>query len=147
MTDTIWTPECSEDALLVAFVAVKRGLQGSSVGVDPGSFPILHHLATSGPTRQGLLAEAVGLDASTVSRHVRALTDDGHVVAGRDPQDGRASVLTIAPSGMAHLTARLQSYQETLRAATASFTETERVELIRLLATLAENLNHLKETS
>lgn len=145
MTDKPWAPECTEDALLVAFVAVKQGLQGSSVGVDPGSFPILHHLAISGPTRQGLLAEAIGLDASTVSRHVRVLIDDGHVLAGRDPQDGRASVLTVAPSGMAHLTARLHSHHETLRAATASFTEAERAELIRLLTTLAENLNNLKE--
>ena len=38
----------------------------------------------------GPLAEAIGLDASTVSRHVRALLEDGLVVAERDPADGHA---------------------------------------------------------
>ena len=147
MIDNAWAPECTEDALLVAFIGVKRALRGASVGEDPGTFPILHHLATSGPTRQGHLADAIGLDASTVSRHVRVLIDEGHVAAGRDPQDGRASVLTISPGGLEHLAQRLHSHRETLAAATASFSPSERAELIRLLAKLAEHLNHLKETA
>ncbi|MGB7981859.1 MAG: MarR family winged helix-turn-helix transcriptional regulator [Candidatus Nanopelagicales bacterium] len=147
MTDAPWTPECTEDALLVAFIGVKRALRVASVGADPGTFPILHHLAASGPTRQGHLAEVLGLDASTVSRHVRVLIDEGHVLASRDPQDGRASVLTISASGLAHLAQRLHSHRETLAAATASFSPSERAELIRLLAKLAEHLNHLEETA
>ena len=90
MSDS-WTPACVEDDLLVAFVAVKRGFQGMSLGGDPGRFPILHHLAVAGASRQGPLAEGIGLDASTVSRHVRALLEDGLVVAERDPDDGHGT--------------------------------------------------------
>ncbi len=144
--ERVWRPECTEDELLVAFVAVKRGFQGASVGVDPGSFPLLHHLATAGPTRQGQLAEAIGLDASTVSRHVRALIDDGLVEATRDPQDGRAMVLDIAPAGQEYLAAHLTRNRQTLQAATASFSEAERAELIRLLQKLAANLADIKES-
>ncbi len=145
--DENWAPQCTEDELLVAFIGVKRALRLASVGADQGAFPILHHLATSGPTRQGHLADAIGLDASTVSRHVRVLIDEGHIAAGRDPQDGRASVLSVSASGLEHLGQRLTSHRETLAAATASFSPTERDELIRLLDKLAERLNHLKETA
>ena len=66
---------------------------------DPGAFPVLHHLAVRGPSRQGPLADALGLDASTVSRHVRSLVADGWVEVARDPDDGRATVLTITARG------------------------------------------------
>jgi len=136
-----------EDDLLVAFVAVKRGFHVASVGVDPGSFPILHHLAVSGPMRQGLLAAGIALDASTVSRHVRSLIDDGLVDATRDPLDGRVMVLAISPSGQEFLAAHLTRNRQTLQAATASFTDAERTELIRLLHKLAAELADFKEST
>jgi DNA-binding MarR family transcriptional regulator len=135
-----WTPECAEDELLVAFVQVKRGFQARSVGVDPGAFPVLHHLAAAGSSRQGPLAEALGLDASTVSRHVRALVEDGLVRAERDPHDGRATVLALTGTGMQSLGDRLRAHRTALQDATAGFTEDERAELVRLLQKLADAL-------
>jgi DNA-binding MarR family transcriptional regulator len=135
-----WVPECAEDELLVAIAAVKRGFQAQAVGMDPGAFPVLHHLAATGPSRQSALAEALGLDASTVSRHVRALSDGGLVEASRDPDDGRATVLTITEPGMTFLMDRLRSHRETLRAATSDFTPGERTDLVRLLHKLAAAL-------
>jgi len=146
MSDS-WTPACVEDDLLVAFVAVKRGFQGMSLGGDPGRFPILHHLAVAGASRQGPLAEGIGLDASTVSRHVRALLEDGLVVSARDPEDGRATVLDISDSGREFLAAHLTRSRQTLQAATASFTDAERVELVGLLQKLATSLADMKEST
>jgi len=142
-----WVPECAEDELLVAIAAVKRGFQAHSVGIDPGTFPVLHHLAAAGPSRQAALAEALGLDASTVSRHVRALSDGGLVVATRDPDDGRATVLAITEPGMTFLMDRLRSHRETLRAATSDFTPSERTDLVRLLHKLAAALGARKENA
>lgn len=141
-----WVPECAEDELLVAISAVKRGFQANAVGVDPGAFPVLHHLAASGPSRQAALADALGLDASTVSRHVRALVDDGLLESSRDPDDGRATVLTITGPGMTFLIDRLRSHRATLQAATADFTPSERADLVRLLHKLAAALAAHKET-
>lgn len=135
-----WAPRCTEDELLVAFAALKRGFQVSSVGLDPGAFPVLHHLAATGPSRQVQLAEALGLDASTVSRHVRSLVGGGLVVAERDPSDGRASVLSLTDSGQQHLADTLARHREALRAATVTLTPQERRELIRLLHKLAAAL-------
>lgn len=135
-----WRPECTEDELLVAVVAVKRALYAGTAGTDPGVFPVLHWLAASGPSRQGPLAEGLGLDVSTVSRHVRALVRDGLVAAQRDPDDGRATVLTVTEQGRQRLAERLQIHRARFRAATATFTPHERTELVRLLHKLADNL-------
>ena len=124
----------------MAIVALKRGFLANSVGMDPGAFPVLHHLASSGPSRQTVLAEALGLDASTVSRHVRALADGGLVEASRDPDDGRATLLSITDPGMRFLTDRLRAHRERLRVATSNFTEGERAELVRLVHKLAAAL-------
>jgi DNA-binding MarR family transcriptional regulator len=148
VTDQPWAPECTEDALLVAMFAVKRAFQSRAVGLDPSAFPVLHHLASAGPSRQGALAEALGLDASTVSRHVRTLVADGLLTATRDPADGRATVLAISDAGHAQLTARLKAHRASLQAATATFTGQERDDLVRLLSKLADALTApLEETA
>ncbi len=135
-----WAPECAEDALLLAFIQVKRGMQHRALGADPGAFPVLHHLAVAGPCRQGALAEALSLDASTVSRHVRTLVDDGRIVASRDPEDGRATVLALTDAGHDSLRDRLAAHRAMLQEATAGFTGDERNELVRLLGKLAAAL-------
>jgi DNA-binding MarR family transcriptional regulator len=142
-----WQPECTEDELLVAFAAVKRGFQARVVGVDPGAFPVLHHLAATGPSRQGHLAEALGLDASTISRHVRTLVGEGLLEVARDPDDGRATVLTLTDAGRTFLVERLRMHRATLRAATDDFTPQERTELVRLLNKLAANLGGPEENA
>ena len=142
-----WVPECAEDEILVAIAAVKRGFHASAVGVDPAPS---RSCTTSPPRahrRQAALAEALGLDASTVSRHVRALVEGGFVEASRDPDDGRATVLTITGPGMAFLMDRLRTHRETLRAATSDFTTSERTDLVRLLNKLAAALGAHKETT
>jgi DNA-binding MarR family transcriptional regulator len=140
-----WVPECAEDELLVAIVALKRAFQARATGSDPGAFPVLHHLAVGGPCRSGTLADALSLDASTVSRHVRSLVGEGLVEGSRDPEDGRATVLTITPAGRAWLTQRLHAHRATLQDATSDFTAQERSELVRLLHKLADALGQHDE--
>ena len=142
MSDRAWAPECTEDELLVAMVNLKRAFHARSIGVDPGAFPVLHHLAAHGPVRQNALADALGLDASTVSRHVRGLAAEGHVAVGRDPDDGRATLLSLTPSGRQYLEQRMQAHRSALQAATAEFDPAERAELVRLLHKLADALSH-----
>ena len=146
MSDRAWAPQCTEDELLVAMVNVKRAFHARSIGVDPGAFPVLHHLAAHGPSRQTALAEALGLDASTVSRHVRVVAGDGFVDVVRDPDDGRATLLTLTRGGREHLEQRMRANRDELRAATATFEPAERAELVRLLHKLADALGQ-KETS
>ncbi len=140
----LWRPECPEDEVLVAFASAKRAFAVGSSG-DPGVFPVLHVLASSGASRQGAVAESLGLDASTISRHVRTLVRSGEVTATRDPDDRRATVLTITPAGRAHLVERIRRHRVRLTAALESFTEQERAELARLLTNLAVALSGSEE--
>jgi predicted ArsR family transcriptional regulator len=94
-----------------------------------------------------LTAEALGLDASTVSRHVRSLVADGLVDASRDPGDGRATVLSITEPGRQFLAERLRAHRATLQSATAGFTGQERADLVRLLHKLAAALGAAEETA
>lgn len=54
---------------------------------------LLMPLRRLGPMRTGALAEAVHSDASTVSRQVADLVQEGLVERRADPADGRATVL------------------------------------------------------
>ena len=140
MSDETWAPQCAEDELLMAMVTLKRAFHARSIGADPGTFPVLHHLAAHGSSRQTALADALGLDASTVSRHVRALAGEGLVAVGRDPDDGRATLLTLTDAGRQHLERRMRANRAALQAATADFDPAERAELVRLLHKLADAL-------
>lgn len=125
---------------MMAFVAVKRALHNASYGVDPGIFPVLHHLAITGEQRQGQIAEAIGLDASTISRHVRTLQSEGLIESMRDPADRRAWVVTISPAGRDFLNRHLDRNRRVFAQATADFTDQQRRELIELLTKLASNI-------
>lgn len=49
--------------------------------------------------RSGTLAEAMFSDASTISRQVAGLVKRGLIERRADPDDGRASVLTVTDAG------------------------------------------------
>lgn len=132
-----WRPSCTEDELLIALVNVKRAFSqrtgGDGVTVDPGLFPLLHHLAVAGRMRQGQLASAMRLDASTISRHVRSLARGGLIEAEKDEVDGRAVLLAITEKGRAALGADLLARRDVMAEGTKEFSTHERSELIRLL--------------
>jgi DNA-binding MarR family transcriptional regulator len=138
--------EGPDDDLLQALILLKRALAAKTVGVDPGVHQVLGSLVASGPMRQGAVAEQLCLDASTVSRHVRTLVGQGLVEVARDPEDGRAAVLTSTEAGRAFMAERAAAHRARLAAATEDFTAEERATLVRLLNRLAANIGELQET-
>lgn len=97
------TPEPStvEEAVLTATVRVGKRLRTRLPGdeLDFSSLALLKAAAQQGPMRLSALATALHLDASTVSRHVRALEDRGLLERTCDPDDGRASRVVVTPAG------------------------------------------------
>jgi DNA-binding MarR family transcriptional regulator len=69
------------------------------VEVDRAGYLGLRTLERLGPIRTNALADALQLDASTVTRQVAALVADGFVERRPDPDDGRSSTLAITASG------------------------------------------------
>ena len=105
----------------------------AGVEVERASAVMLARVEELEPARLSELADSAGVDISTASRQMARLVEDGLVLRGADPSDGRASTHRLSPSGRAlqhKLTAaRRRVFEETLE----GFTATERDQLAALL--------------
>ena len=61
------------------------------------------------PRRAGELAEAVGLNPSALSRHLRALKESGMIEDAHPEFDARVRIYTLRPKPMAELKAWLEA--------------------------------------
>jgi len=93
-------------------------------GVDTASYPILFNLQ-DGPRRVSDLAGCVHSDVSTVSRQVSGLVTHALVEKVPDPQDGRAQVLSLTPSGRDLLERLRDQRGEWFRSVLADWSEGE----------------------
>ncbi len=135
-------PETAEDALLGLMMALGRRLRQRQPDdvLDYSAFPLLKLLAHQGPMRSSALAQALGLDASTVSRHVRQLEDRGLLERTGDPDDGRASRVAVSEQGRAGLAQGFETRRRLLASALHGWTDEERATLRSLLDRLATDL-------
>ena len=85
------------EGLRDVMIIARRKAAGSAH--DKSVVMLLSHLMTLGPLRASDLSERACLDLSTVSRHLSALEADGYVTRTPDPDDGRAQLLSVTPSG------------------------------------------------
>ena len=80
---------------------VRRGIAGRASQMHPDlhstSYSLLLTLVDHGPRRAADLAEMFALDKGAVSRAVKQLLELGFVERTPDPDDGRASILTVTP--------------------------------------------------
>ena len=108
--------------------------------MDRASYLLLLRLDNDGPARVAVLASALGLDGSTVTRQVAALAERGWVTRAVDPQDARATVVTATRSGLAAMN-ELRDYRRSrVDTLFADWSAPERAELARVLAHLNEVL-------
>src|SRR5688572_30721711 len=103
------------------------------VELDRSAYGILCRLVDEGPQRLGLLAQAFGLDPSTITRQVQALEHENLVVRRPDPKDRRASLLDVTNMGREVLTTTRARRREWLRAALGDWDDHDRQEFGRLL--------------
>lgn len=129
--------------LVAALYAVLNGTRQLSRGrdeLDRASLGVLHQVSTEGPVRLSDVACGVGLDASTVSRHVRALADADLVTRTEDPEDGRAALLSVTRGGKAVLRRTFERRRATLGAALRGWSLADRELLTDLMTRLAADL-------
>lgn len=67
-------------------------------GLKATQYSLLAHVAALGPIQPVELARRLGMDASTLSRNLRPLTDQGWLVQGPGA-DARSRVITITEAG------------------------------------------------
>ena len=142
LTEPIPAPETAEDALLSLMMALGRRMRQRQPGdaIDYSAFPILKLLTHQGPMRLSALAQVLGLDASTVSRHARQLEDKGLLERTEDPDDGRASRVAVSEHGSACLAQGFETRRHVVATALEGFSADERETLRTLLQRLVESL-------
>ena len=142
LTEPIPAPETTEDALLSLMMALGRRMRQKQPGdvLDYSAFPILKLLLHQGPMRLSALAQALRLDASTVSRHARQLEDKGLLERTEDPDDGRASRVEVSEEGRASLEKGFETRRHVITTALEGMSATERETLRALLHRLVERL-------
>ena len=142
LSEPIPAPETAEDALLSLMMALGRRLRQRQPGdaIDYSAFPILKLLTHQGPMRLSNIAGVLGLDASTVSRHVRQLEERGLLGRTGDPDDGRASRVAVSEHGHTCLAQGFETRKHLITNALDGFSEAERDSLRGLLHRLVENL-------
>lgn len=78
----------------------------AQAGLKGSQFSLLSHVLDLGPIAPSVLAERMGMDASTLSRNLRPLIDKGWVLQGPGA-NARSRLITITPDGSAkHAEAR-----------------------------------------
>jgi DNA-binding MarR family transcriptional regulator len=82
----------------------------------------------------------IGLDASTVSRHVKQLEDRGLLERTEDPDDRRASQVTVSEQGAACLSAGFAARRGVISRALDELSADERETLRDLVARVVESL-------
>ncbi len=130
-------------SLLVAIMGVGRRLKPRTVDgrVDPASVFVLHQLAANAPARLTELARCMGLDPSTISRHIRQLETSGYVTRADDPDDRRAARLRLTDRGQAVMDEAMRSRIAIIDKAVAGWSDDDVHTLTTLMTRLAAALD------
>ncbi|HET9827282.1 MAG TPA: MarR family transcriptional regulator [Nocardioidaceae bacterium] len=142
LREPIPAPATAEDALMSLMMALGRQMRQRHPGdtIDYSALPLLKLLSHQGPMRLSSIAQVLGLDASTVSRHARQLEDGGLLARTSDPDDRRASRLAVSEHGNVCLAQGFETRRRVVASAMEDWTDEEREMLRVLLHRLVESL-------
>ncbi len=129
-------------AILRLDVPMSELTEGRSV--DRAGYWLLVRLSSQAPVRLSELADTVELDLSTVSRQMRDLVAIGLVVKVPDPDDGRASLLSLSERGWAVLETVSEARRQALAEVIDDWSDEERTALTRGLVRLEAGLHRTR---
>lgn len=117
------------------------------VELDRSAYGILCRLVDEGAQRLGSLAQAFGLDPSTITRQVQAL-EQTHLVERRpDPTDGRASLLDLTDEGRSVLRTTRERRRAWLQAALDDWSSEDHEDFGRLLEKFNRSIDTLPKSA
>ncbi|OYD67157.1 MarR family winged helix-turn-helix transcriptional regulator [Rhodococcus sp. OK302] len=138
------TPETAESVIHSLRALVRRhreiawaGSHGQTRGALPEAMGALLSLMSADEvSRTTELAAKLRITASTLSRHAAQAEDAGYLQRQADPNDGRASLLSLTPSGKQALAVHRRAHTQRLLTHLHDWTEEEAAELARSLERL-----------
>ncbi|MFF1820931.1 MarR family winged helix-turn-helix transcriptional regulator [Kribbella sp. NPDC058245] len=135
-----YTPQTAIEGVMHAFTRIGRRLKAKQPGdtIDHSAHIALFALRCSGALRLSELAARMELDASTTSRHVRALEQLGLVRRSPDPADGRAFRVELTEQGIEQWEDNARRRMELLGAALEGWSEEDVETFGRLMTRFAD---------
>jgi DNA-binding MarR family transcriptional regulator len=127
-------------ARAILHLGLPRHALAEGESIDRSGYWLLVRVSENGPVRLSDLADAVGLDLSTVSRQMGALVNGGLITKEPDPHDGRSSFLNLSPRGAAVLESVSEARRGALADALTEWSDEERAILATGLFRLASGL-------
>jgi DNA-binding MarR family transcriptional regulator len=106
------------------------------IGLYPGQELLLMHLCDRDEQTQAALVRALNLDASTVTRMVARLEQQGIVRTQASPQDRRAVIVALTPRGRRLCPEVRRVWNDLEALTTRGMSERQRSELLRALRRL-----------
>lgn len=130
---------------------IRVGRQAShrvALAIDPempvNGMTMLALVQRDGAVRAGRLACELGLDASVISRQVAVLERLGLLLRGPDPEDRRASLVSLTTAGVAAL-ARAGTLRITAaQSAMADWTESDAARVLNLIDRLSMTMTNIE---
>lgn len=120
-----------EEQLLALILRANRAriyddlLKGAKLRIDKALYPVLSATATIQPARVAEIAEVVGLNPTTTSRHLSTLEREGLVSRTKNVSDARAAVIELTPQGKRAVRALRDSRRAVFARLLAGFGEPE----------------------
>jgi DNA-binding MarR family transcriptional regulator len=142
-----YVPQTPIEGVLHAFTRIGRRLKSKQPGdtIDHSVHLVLFVLRCNGALRLSDLANKMEIDASTASRHVRALEQAGMVRRSADPDDGRAFRVEMTEQGAAEWEAAAKRRMELLAQAMNGWTESDVETFEKLMTRFADGVTSLIE--
>jgi DNA-binding MarR family transcriptional regulator len=131
--------------LLRRVQSIHLSTASGELDLDRSAYGIMCRLADEGPQRLGSLAQAFGLDPSTITRQVQALEQAGLAQRATDSADRRASILDLSTEGREVLSRTREHRRARFEAALSDWSAKERQEFGRLLEKFNCSVESLSE--
>lgn len=133
-------------ALAVPLIAVSAGLNRTMRGsADSSALAILAAAAERDDLRPSVVASALGVHQSSITRQMRSLESAGHVTVVEDPEDRRSCFIRITDSGRAEVERLNQIGLDRFAAFVEGWQAEEVRELGRMLSKLEAAIVEVKQ--
>ncbi|QSQ19176.1 MarR family transcriptional regulator [Pyxidicoccus parkwayensis] len=93
--------------LSAARVLTERSAAAFQPGLQPAAFHVARWLLAFGPAKPSEIAEAVGMDRSSISALIREMKGFGLAASEQDAADKRAVIVSLTPLGKERVRAAL----------------------------------------
>ncbi len=122
-----------------AIASLNRSLRRElELPLSVSSMSALATVADHGPLRAGELAGREGIQPATLTRIIKVLTDNGFIDRIPDPQDGRASLISLTHKGSETLTEARRRRAAALEARANNLSSHQRRQLAAAIPALQE---------